>query len=139
MFLPILCANFQQKIKIHDLLQVFDLYVELNSQNCIQTFFGRTIFLKLCVTEPDFLKKIFDSRIGKMGPKMDQKQGILNFLKNLVILLIMCFVIKIYIICCVRAQIPSLRKFLFLTYGPNYSQLIRLQDFLINHISRANQ
>ena len=45
----------------------------------------------------------------------------------------------ISIICCFRPQIPYLRKFLFLTYGPKYSQPIKLQDFLINHISRTNQ
>ena len=43
------------------------------------------------------------------------------------------------IICCVSAQIPFLGKFLFSRYGPKCSQPIRLQDFLINHISRANQ
>ena len=43
---------------------------------------------------------------------------------------------EIYIICCVHAQIPFLGQFLFLKYGPKCSQPIRLQDFLINHISR---
>ena len=45
---------------------------------------------------------------------------------------------EIYIICCVPAQIPYLEKFLFLRYGPKCSQPIRLQDLLINHISRSN-
>ena len=46
---------------------------------------------------------------------------------------------KTYVICSVPAQIPYLGKFLFLRYGPECSQPIRLQDFLINHISRTNQ
>ena len=41
--------------------------------------------------------------------------------------------------CCVPAQIPYLEKYLFLRYGPKCSQSIRLQDFLINLISRTNQ
>ena len=43
---------------------------------------------------------------------------------------------KVYIICYVPAQIPYLGKFWFLRYTPKCSQPIRLQDFLINHISR---
>ena len=46
---------------------------------------------------------------------------------------------KIYIICCVLAQIPYLGKRLFQRCGSKYSQPIRLQDFLINPISRTNQ
>ena len=83
-----------------------------------------------------FQKKHFAQKIGKMG----QKQGFLNILKNFVINFYwICSIMKIYIICCVPAQIPYLGKFLFLRYGPKCSQPIRLQDFLINHISRTNQ
>ena len=46
---------------------------------------------------------------------------------------------KTHIIYCVSAQIPCLIKFLFLGYGPKCSQPIRLQNFLINHISKTNQ
>ena len=46
---------------------------------------------------------------------------------------------KIYIICCVLAQIPYLGKRLFQRCGSKYSQPVRLQDFLINPISRTNQ
>ena len=46
---------------------------------------------------------------------------------------------KIYIICCVPAQIPYLGKFWFIRYLPQCSHPIRLQDFLINHISRTSQ
>ena len=45
---------------------------------------------------------------------------------------------KIYIICCVPAQISYLGKFLFLRYRPKCSQLIRLQDFWISFFSRTN-
>ena len=50
------------------------------------------------------------------------------------------YIIKNYIICCVPTQIPYLGKFLFLRYEPEiYSKAIRLQDFLINHLSRTYQ
>ena len=48
-------------------------------------------------------------------------------------------IMKTHIIYCVSAQIPCLIKFLFLGYGPKCSQPIRLQNFLINHISKTNQ
>ena len=50
-----------------------------------------------------------------------------------------CSTMKIYIICCAPTQIPYLGKFLFLRYGSKCSQPIRLQDFLINRISRRNE
>ena len=50
-----------------------------------------------------------------------------------------CSTTKIYIICCVPAQILYLGKFWFLRYGPKCSQSVRSQYFLINHISRTNQ
>ena len=85
--------------------------------------------MKLCVR--------FCSKRWENGPN---RQGFLNLLKDLVINFYwICSIMKTYIICCVPAQIPSLRKFLFLRYGPKCSQPIRLQDFLINHISRTNQ
>ena len=46
---------------------------------------------------------------------------------------------KIYIIYWVPAQYPYQGKFLFQRYWPKCSELIRLQDFLINHISKTNQ
>ena len=66
--------------------------------------------MKLCVTA-EFYGNFFDPKIGKMDQKMDQKQGFLNLLKNLVI--------------------PYLGKFLFLRYWPKCSQPIRLEDVLI--------
>ena len=50
-----------------------------------------------------------------------------------------CSIMKIYIICCVLVQVSYLGKFWFLRYGPKCAQPIRLQDFLINNISRTNQ
>ena len=46
---------------------------------------------------------------------------------------------KIYNICCVSAEMPYLGNFWFLRYGLKCSLSIRLQDFLIDHISRSNQ
>ena len=95
--------------------------------------------VKLCVTEEEFLGNFFlPQKLGN-GPKMDQKQGFFNLLENLVINFYWIWsIMKIYIICCVPAQIPYLGKFLFQRYGPKCSQLNRLQDFLINHIYRTN-
>ena len=95
--------------------------------------------MKLGMTQPDFLGKIFFASNWEKGPKMVQKQGFFNLLENLVINFYWIWsIMEIYIICCVPAQIPYLEKFLFLRYGPKCSQPIRLQDFLINHISRIN-
>ena len=87
-----------------------------------------------------FFRKIFFApKIGKMGPKW-VNQGFFNLLESLVINFYWIWsIMKIYIICCFPAQIPFLGKFLFLRYGPKCSQPIRLQDYLINHISRTNQ
>ena len=84
-----------------------------------------------------FQKKFFAPKIGRMN---FQKRSFLNFLKNLVINFYwICSIVKIYITCCVTAQTPYLGKFLFLRCGPKCYQPIRLQDFLINHISRTDQ
>ena len=81
-------------------------------------------------------RNFFAPKIGKMG----QKQGFFNILKNYVINFYwICSMMKIYNICCVPTQISYLGKFLFPKYGPKCFQPIRLQDFLINHISRTNQ
>ena len=91
--------------------------------------------MKLCTTAW-FSRNVFAPKIRKMA----QKQGFWNLLKNFVITFFwICSIMKIYIISCVPAQIPYLEKYLFLRYRPKCSQPIRLQDFLINHISRTNQ
>ena len=88
-----------------------------------------------------FQKKNFCTKNWENGPKMGQKQDFfLNILGNCVIKFYrICSIMKIQNICCVPTQIPYLGKFLFLRYGPKCSQPIRLQEFLINHISRTNQ
>ena len=96
--------------------------------------------MKFCVMEPDFPGKFFlPPKLGKWT-KIDRKQGFFNLLENLVINFYwICSIMKIYIICCVPAQIPYLGKFLFMKCGTKCSQLIRLLDFLINRIFRTNQ
>ena len=41
--------------------------------------------VKLCVTQPDFPEKNFFLKNWENGPKMGQKLGLLNILKNFVI------------------------------------------------------
>ena len=41
--------------------------------------------MKLYVAKPDSLEKKFAQNFGENGPKMGQKQGFLNLLKDLVI------------------------------------------------------
>ena len=43
------------------------------------------IHMKLCATKPDFAEKKFLPQNWENGPKMGQKQGFLNLLKNVVI------------------------------------------------------
>ena len=66
--------------------------------------------------------------------KMGQRQSFLNLLANSFYCI--CSMVKTYIICCIPGQISYLGKFLILRYGSKCSQLIRLQDFLTNHIFR---
>ena len=92
---------------------------------------------KLGVTEPDFPEKDF---LPQKLAKWAKNVVFFNLLKNFVINFYwICSIMKIYIICCVPAQIPYFGRFWFLRYGPKCSQPIRLQDFLINHISRRNR
>ena len=101
---------------------------------------GARIPCKVVHYRAGFSGKIFCPLNWENGPKMGPKQGFFDLLENLVINFYWIWsIMKIYIICCVPAQIPYLGKFLFLRYGPKCSQPIRLQDFLINYISRTNQ
>ena len=73
---------------------------------------------------------------------MDQKWAknsvLWILLKNLVINFYwICSIVRIYIICCYMLFANNI--ILFLRYGPKCFQPIRLQDFLINYISRTNQ
>ena len=71
---------------------------------------------------------------------MGQKHGFLNLFEKLVFnFYLISSIMKIYIICCSPAQIPYFGKFLLQRYKPKYSQPIRLQDFLIDYISRTSQ
>ena len=87
-----------------------------------------------------FQENFFCPQNWENEPKMDQKQVFFNLLENLVIIFYWIWLLmEIYVICCVPPQIPYLGKSLFLRHGRKCSQLIRLQYFLINHISRTNQ
>ena len=41
--------------------------------------------MKLYMTEPDFLEKVFCPKIWENGPKIGQKLGFLDLLKDLII------------------------------------------------------
>ena len=100
------------------------------------------IHMKLCVTEPDFPENFVYPQNRENGQKRGQKrffEFIENFLNFTINLYWIRSITKTCIFCSVPAQIPFLRKFWFLRYGPKCSQPIRLQEFLINHISRTNQ
>ena len=100
---------------------------------------ARNPYEVVCDRARFFRKIFFAPKIGKVGQKW-AKTFFFNVLKNFVINFYwICSMTKIYIICCVPAQSPYLGKFWFLGYGPKCSEPIRLQDFLINHISRTNQ
>ena len=107
------------------------LSVQVFSWNCIISFFqnfGMMLgtHMKLCTTAGFSRKNFFATKMG-------QKQGFLNVLKKFAINFYwICSIMKIYIICCVPAQIPYQGKFWFQRYGPKCSQPIRFQDFLIN-------
>ena len=73
--------------------------------------------------------------VGKnvFAPKMGiivERQSFLSLLKNLVINFCgICSIMKVYINCCLLAQILYQGKLRFLRYRPKCSQPIRLQDF----------
>ena len=102
--------------------------VWLFSWNCIISFFflilawcHKTIWS--CVGQSwIFLEKIFCLQNWENGPKMGQKQGFFNLLRNFFINLYWTHsIMKIYI-CCVPAKISYLGKFLFLRYCWNIGQ-----------------
>ena len=66
--------------------------------------------MKLCMTEPDFLKtNFFFTQCWENVAKMGSKQDFLNLLKNLAINFYwICCIVRIYIICYVAAQIQNL-------------------------------
>ena len=112
-----ICPSFRPSVCPGFFLELYH-YFFLNFSMRLETH------IKLCMTEPDFPEKNISS------------QKFLTMLKSFVINFYwICWIMKIDIICCVPAQIPYLGK--FLRYGPKCFQPIRLQDFLINHISRT--
>ena len=89
------------------------------------------IHIKLCVTEPDFPEKlVLSQNLGKWN-KNGPKTGFFEFIERFGHYFLLNLFYNENVYCCVPPQIPYLRKFLFLRYGPKYSQPIRLQDFLI--------
>ena len=57
----------------------------------------------------------FSQKMGKMG----QKSDFLNLLENFVINFLWIWSLKkVYVVCCILAQIPYLGKIIFLAYGP---------------------
>ena len=106
------------------------------------------IHMKLCVKEPDVLKKKIGGEGGEW-PETGPKTGFFEFIEKFghyILLNLFCnenlyAYINLYNenLCCVPSQIPNLGTFLFLRYEPKCSQPIRLQGFLTNHISGTNQ
>ena len=89
----------------------------------------------LCMTEPDFLKKMFYPQNGENRPSPWFFECIGKFSFFLSSLFFISFVYnKILYYCnsCLLEQISYLGKFWFLRYGPKCSWPIRLQDFSIN-------
>ena len=84
-------------------------------------------YMKLCLMKLNFLEFFFFFLLQKLG------DGHQNWLQNNVFRIYLN-----YIICCVPAPIPDLGKSLFLRFGSKCAPPNRLQDFLINHISRTN-
>ena len=86
------------------------------------------VHMKLCVTELDFRRKIFFCpKIEKKGPKEA---------KNMVFSICWKIWWLIFTEFCTN---PILGKVFVPEIWPKCSQPIRLQDFLINYISRINQ
>ena len=92
------------------------------------------VHVLLCVTEPDF----FCPKNGENGSKMGQKQGFWNLSKNLVIIFFLNLVYKenshYLLYPCTN---PILVKNLVPEKWVKCSWPIRLQDFLIDYISRT--
>ena len=81
----------------------------------------------LCMTAGFLEKKNF---CPKNGPKID----FLNLLENVINFFWIWSIKKVYIKCCILAQIPYFGKIWFLRYGPKCSLSIRLQDFYMVNI-----
>ena len=117
------------------------IFLELFNQFFLNFGMALETQMKSCVTELDFPEKIcLLSKLVKWTKNEPMKKQSYYFCHYFVIIFYwICSIMKIYIICSVTAQILYLGKYLFLKYEPSCSQPFRLQDFLINHISRTNQ
>ena len=98
------------------------------------------VHMKLCVTELDFWEKNFFAPKLRKRVKMGQKHGFFNLLENLVInfLLNLIYNRNLYYLLCSCTN-PIFGKVFVPEIWPKCSQPMRLQDFLINYISRTNQ
>ena len=90
----------------------------------------------LCMTEPDFLKKMVYPQNGENRPNPGFFECIGKFsffLRSLFFISLVYNESLYYCNSCMLEQISYLGKFWFLRYGPKCSWPIRLQDFSINH------
>ena len=95
--------------------------------------------MKLCMTEPDFFENVCPQN-WENGPKMDQKQGFFEFIEKFGHLILLNLFYNENLLFAVSLHKPHIcEKSFSWGYGPKCSQPIRLQDSLINHISRANE
>ena len=89
----------------------------------------------LCMTEPDFLKKMVYPQNGENRPNPGFFECIGKFsffLRSLFFISLVYNESLYYCNSCMLEQISYLGKFWFLRYGPKCSWPIRLQDFSIN-------
>ena len=90
----------------------------------------------LCMTQPDFLKKCFHPKMGKIG----QAQGSLNVQESSVFFSVLYFFISLVynesLYFCnsyMLEQISYFGKFWFLRYGPRILLANQIAGFLINY------
>ena len=84
-------------------------------------------------------QNFFPLRLGTQTKNLSKIAFFLIYWKIWLKFYWICSMMKMYIICCVPAQIPYLRKVFFPSYRPNCSQPIRLWNFLTSHNFRISQ
>ena len=114
--------------------------VQTFSWNWIFSFFRELnmvlgVHVVLCMTEPDFLKKMCYPQNGENRPS----PGFFEWIRKFIFFLSSLFFISViyneslyYCNSCMLQQVSYLGRFWFLRYGPKCSWQIRLQDFSIN-------
>ena len=95
-------------------------------------------YMKLCMTARFSVKSFFGQKIWKMDQKMGQNRVLWIYSKIWSLIFTEFCNKNLYCLLC-SCTILYLGKYLFPRYGPISSQPIRLQDFLINYISRTNR